>query len=109
MPGWGEGFGIVYLEAMACGIPVVASKLDASREAVLDGELGIIVDPKNPKEVRNGILAALERGNRGVPKGVEYFSTKNFQQRVRGILQKLTPDIQEPAPSQPSQVLASDL
>ena len=34
MPGRGEGFGIVYLEALACGVPVVASSLDASREAV---------------------------------------------------------------------------
>ena len=37
MPGRGEGFGIVYLEALACGVPVVASSLDASREAVRDG------------------------------------------------------------------------
>src|SRR5262249_52354555 len=44
MPGRGEGFGIVYLEALACGIPVVASKLDAGREAVLDGQLGLIVN-----------------------------------------------------------------
>ena len=35
MPGWGEGFGFVYLEAMACGIPVLGSKLDGSREALL--------------------------------------------------------------------------
>ena len=34
MPGRGEGFGFVFLEAMACGVPVVASTLDGSREAV---------------------------------------------------------------------------
>jgi phosphatidyl-myo-inositol dimannoside synthase len=34
MPGRGEGFGIVYLEALACGVPVVASQVDGGREAV---------------------------------------------------------------------------
>src|SRR5207247_10690501 len=61
MPGRGEGFGIVYLEAMACGIPVVASKADASREAVLDGRLGVLTDPSNPQEIRAAIKEALAR------------------------------------------------
>ena len=72
MPGHGEGFGIVYLEAMACGITVVASKADASREAVCNGELGIFVDPKNPEELRDGILNLLAqpRGRALWPKAI---------------------------------------
>ena len=44
MPSHG-GFGIVFLEAMACGIPVIGSKVDGSCEALKHGELGILVDP----------------------------------------------------------------
>jgi phosphatidylinositol alpha-1,6-mannosyltransferase len=68
MPGRGEGFGFVYLEAMACGVPVVASKVDASREVVHDGELGTLVDPDDPHEIRIGILKALDRPEGAVPK-----------------------------------------
>jgi glycosyltransferase involved in cell wall biosynthesis len=45
MPSQGEGFGFVLLEAMACGIPVIASKVDGGREAVRDGALGRMVEP----------------------------------------------------------------
>ena len=64
MPSHGEGFGIVFLEAMACGVPVVGSLVDGGREALRDGQLGILVDPARPEEVRAGILTAL-----GQPKG----------------------------------------
>jgi phosphatidyl-myo-inositol dimannoside synthase len=89
MPGWGEGFGIVYLEAMACGIPVVASKLDASREAVRNGELGILVDPKNPAELLAGITEALRRPKGIVPAGLEYFSFANFRRRCHGVVNEI--------------------
>ena len=45
MPSRGEGFGIVLLEAAACGVPIVGSQVDGSREALLDGKLGRLVDP----------------------------------------------------------------
>src|SRR2546427_12918450 len=77
MPGRGEGFGIVYLEAMACGIPVVASKADASREAVLDGQLGLLADPDEPEEIRAAIKEALSRP-RLREKQLEYFSFERF-------------------------------
>lgn len=87
MPGRGEGFGFVFLEAMACGIPVVASKLDGSREAVRNGELGIVVDPDNPGEIETGIEQALA-GNRAIPEGIEYFSQKNFAHRAHALVRQ---------------------
>jgi glycosyltransferase involved in cell wall biosynthesis len=45
MPGSREGFGIVYLEALACGKPAIAGNRDGARDALLDGELGVLVDP----------------------------------------------------------------
>ncbi|GAB6048156.1 hypothetical protein JCM19379_19840 [Methyloparacoccus murrellii] len=43
-----EGFGLSALEAMACGVPLVASAVDALPEVVLDGETGILAPPGEP-------------------------------------------------------------
>lgn len=88
MPGRGEGFGFVFLEAMACGVPVVASKLDGSREAVRHGALGILVDPDNPAELEAGIVQALAR-QRAIPEGIEYFSEENFICRAQALVRQL--------------------
>lgn len=88
MPGRGEGFGIVYLEALACGVPVVASLLDASREAVRDGMLGHVVDPGDASSVRTGILAALA-SEREVPDGLAYFSFERFVDRWHGVVDRV--------------------
>jgi glycosyltransferase involved in cell wall biosynthesis len=86
-----EPKGLSVLEAMACGVPVVASRLDAGREALANGALGILVDPTDAASVRDGILAALGRP-RGVPKGLDRFSDRAFERRVHRLLGRLFAD-----------------
>ena len=86
MPSRGEGFGFVILEAMACGIPVVASKVDGTREAIRNGRLGLLADPSKPEEIISGILKALDHPRGYVPNGLEYFSCGNFTTRCHRIL-----------------------
>jgi phosphatidylinositol alpha-1,6-mannosyltransferase len=53
-----EGFGIVFLEAAACGVPQLAGDSGGAAEAVVDGETGLVVDrPDRPDDV----AAALSR------------------------------------------------
>jgi phosphatidylinositol alpha-1,6-mannosyltransferase len=85
MPSHGEGFGTVLLEAMACGVPAIASGRDGGREAVRDGLLGDVVDPESPDEIERAIFAALDRP-RAVPAGLDYFSFDNFRRRLAPLI-----------------------
>lgn len=59
MPSKGEGFGIVFLEAMACGKPVLAGNKDGSVDAVLNGELGVLVDPDDVAQITEALRLVL--------------------------------------------------
>ncbi len=61
MPSTGEGFGIVFLEAMACGTPVVAGNRDGSVDALGGGTLGCLVDPNDIDAIARGITTVLKR------------------------------------------------
>jgi glycosyltransferase involved in cell wall biosynthesis len=89
MPSRGEGFGYVLLEAMACGIPVIASKADGTREALRGGELGILVDPNDHLELERAILQAVQRPRSVVPAGLEHFSFRNFELRSHALIEQL--------------------
>ena len=86
MIGRGEGFGIVYLEAMACGIPVVASTADASCEAVRDGELGELANPDDPADIVRALDTVLKHSRGIVPTGLNHFSSRKFQERCAELL-----------------------
>jgi phosphatidylinositol alpha-mannosyltransferase len=56
----GESFGIVLLEAMAAGLPVVASEIVGYRDVVTDGQEGILVPPRNASAVAEAVCRILE-------------------------------------------------
>jgi len=60
LPSLSEGFGIVLLEAMACGLPIVATNVGGIPEIVQDGENGFLVEPENPEGIAQKVLTLLE-------------------------------------------------
>ena len=55
-----EGLGIVYLEASACGLPVIAGSSGGAPDAVLAGVTGIVVDGENNQEIAAGAIKLLQ-------------------------------------------------
>lgn len=87
-----EGFGIVYLEAMACGVPVVAGDADGSADPLLDGKLGWRVPHRNPQAVAQACLEALEGKDRRCDgewlrkQAIENFGKEAFEGRLKQML-----------------------
>ena len=55
MPSTKEGFGIVFIEAMYYGLPVIAGNQDGSADALLNGELGLLIDPNNAAAITKAV------------------------------------------------------
>ena len=60
MPSKGEGFGIVYLEALACGKPTLGGDRDGAIDALCHGELGILVDPDDLGAIAQNLIQILQ-------------------------------------------------
>ncbi|MGF1926008.1 MAG: glycosyltransferase family 4 protein [Bacteroidia bacterium] len=60
MPSKKEGFGIVFIEAMASGLRVIAGNKDGSVDALKQGELGKLVDPDNLSEIEGALIDLLD-------------------------------------------------
>jgi phosphatidylinositol alpha-1,6-mannosyltransferase len=93
---WGgleaEGFGIVFLEAAACGVPAVAGRSGGSHEAVADGETGFVVSPRNVGAVRDvlGRLISDEELRTGMGVAARRRAVQQFSHdRLAALLQPL--------------------
>lgn len=94
MPSQKEGFGIVFLEAMLCGLPVIAGNLDGSVDPLRDGELGLLVDPTKVETIRDGIAQILHTlPSRSTTDAVaiqqkvmDYFGFPQYKKRLKVLL-----------------------
>jgi glycosyltransferase involved in cell wall biosynthesis len=99
MPSTGEGFGIVFLEAMACGTPVLGGDADGSSDALADGELGALVNPDSTVAIADGIVQLLLRRGPSLwfdptrlrARCLELHGREPFRRRVRDAVLSMNP------------------
>ncbi|MEK6579741.1 MAG: glycosyltransferase family 4 protein [Bdellovibrionota bacterium] len=84
-----EGFGLVYLEAAACGKPAIGSSHGGVPDAIEDGVSGWIVDPTNDDEIASTVINVLDhpeeirkRGENARERALRSFTWQHVAQRV---------------------------
>lgn len=85
MPSEKEGFGIVFIEAMFYGIPVIAGNTDGSVDAICNGELGIGVNPNNKEEIIEAVNKIAANRREHIPdhqKLEEHFGYKGYKEKL---------------------------
>ena len=92
MPSEKEGFGIVFIEAMFYGLPVIAGNKDGSTDALCNGELGLLVDPDNKAELTAALKKIIDNRNAYLPdqhKLMQHFSYTGYKEKLKNILNGL--------------------
>ncbi len=91
LPSRRESFGLVVAEAMACGVPVVATRVGAIPELVEQGVTGLLVSPDDPQALADAINSLLgdpdrmqAMGARSRDRIAEYFTWDKAAERVIG-------------------------
>ncbi len=95
-PTTGEAFGLIFLEAMTQGTPIVATNTGAIPEIVSDRETGLLVPPRDADELAHAISYLLERpdllrkyGQKGRKRYENHFTVERMADEVRDAYHKL--------------------
>lgn len=91
-----EGFGIVFLEANACGTPVIGARSGGMPDAIRDGETGLLVPPNNPSALATSATHLLTHpaeanalGQRGRARVVDEANWENVAKQIFDVLTQL--------------------
>lgn len=89
---YGEGLPMVVLESMACGVPVVASRVEGIPEAIRDGVDGLIFEPGNPEDLADQLDAMIHSNDQwktmsdnSLARQREFLSDVNMARKVAAI------------------------
>jgi phosphatidylinositol alpha-1,6-mannosyltransferase len=92
LPSKKEGFGIVFIEALACGLPVICGNVDGSLDAIKNGELGQAINPDDLTELENTLtiylnksLTTAERKNLQI-RCLYYFNEEDYIIKLQRLL-----------------------
>ena len=89
MPSTKEGFGIVFIEAMYYGLPVIAGNKDGSTDALLNGELGILIEPNSATEVAQAVEKMILNKKAYKPNHkllMEHFGYEGYKRKLEGFV-----------------------
>jgi phosphatidyl-myo-inositol dimannoside synthase len=93
LPSRGEGFGLVYLDAMRAGLACIGGAHDAAADVIVNGETGMLVDPSNHESLAATIVGLLRAPERRVAYGASgkrrfeaEFTFNRYGDRLRPIL-----------------------
>lgn len=98
MPSKAEGAPAVFIEALACGIPVIAGNQDGSATPLLNGEVGLLINPDSVEEIASAIIDVLTgRARKELldrdflrRKVLEKFGLEHFPQKVDEALRRVS-------------------
>jgi phosphatidylinositol alpha-1,6-mannosyltransferase len=91
-----EGFGLVFLEANACGKPVIGGRSGGIPDAIIDGQTGLLVNPHDQEDIALALIRLLtdsnlahRLGEQGRLRVINSFSWPQVGERVQGILETI--------------------
>lgn len=84
-----EGFGLAFIEAAACGCPIICGNMDGSLDAVLNGEMAALIHPQDIAQLEQAVLDTLERPGSKLKqqqKCLQHFGYEQYVDRLNTLL-----------------------